>query len=53
MTHAGIPAEEREAMGIRDQLVRLSVGVENADDLIRDLSQALSAVPIPEAATAL
>lgn len=52
MTHAGIPAEEREAMGIRDQLVRLSVGVENADDLIRDLGQALSAVPVPETADA-
>ena len=41
MTHASIPAETRERIGITDGLIRLSVGVENADDLIADLDQAL------------
>ena len=42
MTHASIPAENRAALGISDGLVRLSVGIENADDLIADLQNALS-----------
>jgi cystathionine gamma-lyase len=42
MTHASIPAEERKASGMADGLVRLSVGIENVDDLIADLDQALS-----------
>ncbi|MEX0967855.1 MAG: cystathionine gamma-synthase [Bacteroidia bacterium] len=41
MTHASIPAEERAKGGISDSLIRLSVGVEDADDLIADLEQAL------------
>jgi cystathionine beta-lyase/cystathionine gamma-synthase len=41
MTHASVPAEERRAMGLTDGLVRLSVGIEDADDLIADLDQAL------------
>jgi cystathionine gamma-lyase len=41
MTHASIPADTRERIGIADSLVRLSVGVEAADDLIADLDQAL------------
>ncbi|HZW05737.1 MAG TPA: cystathionine gamma-synthase [Phycisphaerales bacterium] len=41
MTHASIPAENRAALGITDGLVRLSVGIEDADDLIRDLEHAL------------
>jgi cystathionine gamma-lyase len=41
MTHASIPAEKRSVLGIDDALVRLSVGVENADDLIADLDGAL------------
>jgi cystathionine gamma-lyase len=41
MTHASIPAETRQRIGIVDGLIRLSVGVENADDLIADLEQAL------------
>ena len=41
MTHASIPAETRHRIGIADSLVRLSVGVEAADDLIADLDQAL------------
>jgi len=43
MTHASIPAEMRARLGIDDGLVRLSVGVEDVDDLIADLDQALSA----------
>ncbi|HZZ32174.1 MAG TPA: cystathionine gamma-synthase [Phenylobacterium sp.] len=42
MTHASIPPGAREELGISDSLVRLSVGVENVDDLIADLEQALS-----------
>ena len=41
MTHASIPAETRARIGIADGLIRLSVGVENVDDLIADLDQAL------------
>ncbi len=41
MTHAGIPAAEREQMGITDGLVRLSVGIEDIDDILADLEQAL------------
>lgn len=40
MTHASIPAEKRAELGITDDLVRLSVGVEDIDDLIADLEQA-------------
>jgi cystathionine beta-lyase/cystathionine gamma-synthase len=40
MTHASVPPERRAALGISDGLIRLSVGVEHADDLIDDLSQA-------------
>lgn len=42
MTHASIPAETRERIGIVDGLIRLSVGVENVDDLIADLDRALA-----------
>jgi cystathionine beta-lyase/cystathionine gamma-synthase len=41
MTHASMPKEHREKVGITDDLVRLSVGLENIDDLIEDLRQAL------------
>ena len=41
MTHASIPREERLKVGLTDSLIRLSIGIENADDLIDDLSQAL------------
>ncbi|EGT5661123.1 trans-sulfuration enzyme family protein [Cronobacter dublinensis] len=43
MTHASIPLEQRLANGITPQLIRLSVGIEEADDLIADLEQALGA----------
>jgi cystathionine gamma-lyase len=42
MTHASIPKEKREALGISDTLIRLSVGVEDVDDLMADLEQALT-----------
>ncbi|MCC6288482.1 MAG: cystathionine gamma-synthase [Chitinophagaceae bacterium] len=41
MTHASIPREERIANGLVDSLIRLSVGIEDADDLIEDLNQAI------------
>ncbi len=44
MTHASIPREEREQAGILDELVRLSVGCEDFEDLRRDLDQALSQI---------
>lgn len=44
MTHASVPAEMRKKLGIDDSLVRLSVGIEDVDDLIRDLDGALSRV---------
>ncbi len=43
MTHAAIPREQREARGVTDGLLRLSVGIEDAQDLISDLDQAISA----------
>ena len=44
MTHASVPAEQRSALGIGDSLVRLSIGIEDADDLMADLEQALSVI---------
>ena len=41
MTHASIPKEEREKSGVVDALIRLSVGIEDAQDLIEDLAQAI------------
>ena len=41
-THADVPKEEREAKGINERLLRLSVGLESAEDLINDLKQALT-----------
>jgi len=43
MTHAMIPEEERLAAGIPGSLIRLSVGIEESEDLIADLDQALNA----------
>ena len=42
MTHASIPKEEREKTGVVDSLIRLSVGIEDGDDLVEDLKQALN-----------
>lgn len=44
MTHSGVPLETREKLGISDSLVRISVGIENVDDLIADLEQALDKI---------
>ncbi len=44
MTHASVPPEMRQKIGIADDLVRLSVGIEDADDLVADLQQALTKV---------
>ena len=42
MTHASVPKEEREKMGLTDSLVRLSVGIEDIEDLIDDIKEALN-----------
>ena len=44
MTHASIPREERIKNGLSDSLIRLSVGIEDAEDLALDLEQALSLI---------
>ena len=44
MTHADVPKDEREARGLTDGLVRLSVGIEDAEDIIKDLEQAFKKV---------
>ena len=44
MTHVSIPEDARRAMGITDNLIRISVGIEHSDDLIADLEQALAKV---------
>ena len=41
MTHASIPREERLKNGLTDSLIRLSVGIEDAEDLVEDLRQAI------------
>jgi cystathionine gamma-lyase len=45
MTHASVPKEARERLGVSDGLIRLSVGIEDRQDLIDDLAGALSAAP--------
>jgi cystathionine beta-lyase/cystathionine gamma-synthase len=42
MTHASVPADKRQALGITDGLVRISAGLEDVADLIADIDQALS-----------
>jgi cystathionine gamma-lyase/homocysteine desulfhydrase len=42
MTHASVPAETRDRLGITDGLVRVSVGIEDVEDILEDLDQALS-----------
>lgn len=44
MTHAGIPAEQRKKLGLTDGLIRFSIGIEDVDDLIADIEQALHKV---------
>ncbi|CAM6068465.1 unnamed protein product [Sphagnum tenellum] len=45
MSHASIPSEVREARGLTEDLIRLSIGIEDVDDLIADLDQALQTAP--------
>jgi cystathionine beta-lyase/cystathionine gamma-synthase len=52
MTHADVPKEEREARGLTDGLVRISVGIEDVADILADLEQALDKVPVPAGAGA-
>ena len=44
MTHADVPREQREAAGITDGLIRLSVGLEDPQDVIADLEQAFASI---------
>jgi len=44
MTHASVPVEIRQKLGITDNLIRLSVGIENHQDLIKDLDIALACI---------
>ena len=44
MTHASVPAEQRKVLGISDNMIRLSIGIEDISDIVHDLSQALDAV---------
>ena len=43
MTHASVPEEQRKELGIDNSLIRLSVGIENLEDLIADVDKALTA----------
>jgi len=44
MTHASVPPERRQQIGITDDMIRISVGIEDVDDLKEDLEQALARV---------
>lgn len=44
MTHASVPPEQRAVLGITDSLIRLSVGIEDIEDLVADLEQAFAAL---------
>jgi len=44
MTHASVPPERRQAIGLTDSLVRISAGIEDTNDLIEDLDQALNKI---------
>ena len=46
MTHASVPKKQREELGILDNLVRLSIGIEDIEDIIADLENALSHVAV-------
>ncbi|HEY0679750.1 MAG TPA: PLP-dependent aspartate aminotransferase family protein [Chitinophagaceae bacterium] len=52
MTHKSIPSEKRQAAGVADSLIRLSVGLEDASDLLKDIEQALASVRKPLLQTA-
>ena len=42
MTHASVPPDERKVLGITDTLIRLSIGLEDEQDLVQDLEEALA-----------
>lgn len=44
MTHADVPSFEKTALGVTEKMIRLSIGVENPDDIIWDIDQALTSV---------
>src|SRR5690606_36213085 len=44
MTHASIPKEERDKVGLSESLIRLSVGIEDAEDLVKDITDALNKI---------
>ena len=44
MTHASVPPEQRAILGISDNLIRLSIGIESVNDIIADLNQAFEAI---------
>jgi len=46
MTHASVPKDVRESVGITDSLFRLSVGIENEEDLISDIKSSLAALDL-------
>ena len=43
-THSGVPKSTRDRLGVTDALIRISIGIEDPDDLIADLDQALTAI---------
>jgi cystathionine beta-lyase/cystathionine gamma-synthase len=45
MTHAAVPVERRLELGIKDTLIRLSIGIEDVKDLLADLEQAFASLP--------
>lgn len=47
MTHASVPQDQRDALGITDSLIRLSVGLEDVEDLLEDLENSLNASQAP------
>ena len=50
-SHLSVPEDERRKMGVTEQMIRLSVGIESADDLVADLEQALKSVGAAAAVT--
>jgi len=44
MTHAGVDPEHRQKLNITDKMIRLSIGVENHEDIIKDIKQAFEAI---------
>jgi cystathionine beta-lyase/cystathionine gamma-synthase len=46
MTHGSVPVEDRKKLGITDTLIRVSVGIEETEDLVEDLEQALEAIDL-------